>query len=284
MTLIDGKASSNEIRNEIFSEVSKMKRKPGLCVILVGEDPASSIYVRNKKRACEKVGFFNKTYKLPESTSQKELLDLIEEVKNDDLIDGLLVQLPIPKHISEEKIINSIPHEKDVDCFHPLNVGHLMTWKKGDPKLLIQPCTPYGIIKLIEKYNIDLKGKKVAVVGRSNIVGKPISIMLLARDATVTMCHSRTKNLKEILLDSDLIVTAVGRAKMINGEMIKKGAVIIDVGINRDENNKLCGDVDFESVKQKASFITPVPGGVGPMTITMLLYNTLQIAKGKIEK
>lgn len=284
MTLIDGKMSSNEIRSEISNEVSKMKRKPGLCVILVGEDPASSVYVRNKEKACEKVGFYHKTHKLPESTSEKELLDLIKEVQNDDLIDGLLVQLPLPKHISEEKIINSIPADKDVDCFHPLNVGRLMIWKKGDPKLLIQPCTPYGIIKLLEKYNVDLTGKKVAVVGRSNIVGKPISIMLLARDATVTMCHSRTKNLKEILLDSDVVVAAVGRAKMIKEDMIKKDAVVIDVGMNKDENNKLCGDVDFERVKEKASFITPVPGGVGPMTITMLLYNTLQIAKGKIEK
>lgn len=278
MQLLDGKKISSDIKDEIAKEVESLSFKPGLAVILVGNDPASHTYVKNKEIACEKVGFYHKTYRLDEKATEKELLELIDKINRDIKIHGLIVQLPLPKHISEDKVLNTISIEKDVDCFHPFNVGKILTWKKGDEKLKILPCTPAGVIEILDRYNINVSGKNVAVVGRSNIVGKPLSIMLLARDATVTMCHSRTKNLEEVLKNSDIVFAAVGIAKMIKSNMIKEGAVAIDIGVNR-ENGKLCGDMDFEDIKNKVSAITPVPGGIGPMTIAMLLKNTLEIAK-----
>lgn len=279
--LIDGKAAAKEIREEIKKEVNELKAQgvvPGLAVILVGDDPASHTYVRNKEKGCKEVGIHSEIYKYPAAISEAELLDKIRELNEEKRIHGILVQLPLPGHISESKVIDTISPEKDVDGFHPVNVGKLVIGKEG-----FLPCTPYGIMKLLEREQIDLQGKRAVVIGRSNIVGKPAGLLLLQRNATVTYCHSKTENLSYHTKQADIIIAAVGKAKFLKAEDVKEGAVIVDVGMNRDENGKLCGDVDFESVREKASFITPVPGGVGPMTITMLLYNTVQSAKRMVK-
>ncbi len=278
MKIINGKEISLSIREEIKAEAEKLPIRPGLAVILVGSDPASQVYVRNKNKACEEVGFYSEMYTLPEETKMEELLGLIDQLNNSPQIHGILVQLPLPKHLDEEKVILAINPEKDVDAFHPSNVGKIMI---GNHSFL--PCTPAGVMELIARSGIDLCGKECVVIGRSNIVGKPQAMLLLHANATVTICHSRTKNLKEVCSRADVLVAAVGKAKFVKADMVKEGAVVIDVGINRDENGKLCGDVDFESVAPKASFITPVPGGVGPMTITMLMKNTLTAAKNSLK-
>lgn len=272
--IIDGKLVSANIREKIKEKTKAIKDKyskvPGLAAVLVGEDPASQIYVRNKRKSCEDVGIYSEEHKLPESTSQDELLELISKLNNDEKINGILVQLPLPSHIDDSKILNSVSPDKDVDGFHPINAGYLF---EGKPKFI--PCTPHGIIKMLEFYNIDIEGKNAVVLGRSNIVGKPAAILLLQKNATVTICHSRTKDLEDVLKKADIVVAAIGRAHFVKKEMVKEGAVVIDVGINRLDTGKLAGDVDFDAVKEISSFITPVPGGVGPMTITMLLWNTL---------
>lgn len=281
-TIIDGKAVSAHLRAELKEKVATFVAEsgitPGLAVVLVGEDPASAVYVRNKHRACEEVGMFSVVHKLPEETSEEELLSLIEKLNADENIHGILVQLPLPKHISEERIVLAIAPQKDVDAFHPANVGKIML---GNYHFL--PCTPAGVMALLQYYDISVEGKHCVVVGRSNIVGKPQALLLLEKNGTVTVCHSRTKNLAEITKQADILVAAVGRAKFITADMVKEGAVVIDVGINRMADGKLCGDVDFEAVSPKTAAITPVPGGVGPMTITMLLQNTLRAAE-KIKK
>ena len=276
--IIDGKLTSREVREEISNEVISFKEKygrvPGLAVVIVGQDPASQVYVRNKKKGCEEVGFYSAGYELPEQTTQDELVALIDKLNNDDKIDGILVQLPLPKHLNETEILLKIKPEKDVDAFHPYNVGKIMI---GNHDLL--PCTPAGIMVLLEKYGIDICGKKCVVIGRSNIVGKPMAMLLLHANGTVTVCHSKTQNLKEICREADIIVASVGKPEFVKGDMVKEGAVVIDVGINRTPEGKLVGDVCFAEVEPRASYITPVPGGVGPMTITMLLKNTLTAAK-----
>ena len=273
--IIDGKLVSEKIRNVIKEKAKRIheefSRVPGLAAVLVGEDPASQIYVRNKRRSCEDVGIYSEEHKLSESTTQDELLSLIDKLNNDNKINGILVQLPLPSHINESLVLNSVSPEKDVDGFHPINAGYLF---EGQPKFI--PCTPHGIIKMLEFYNVEIEGKNAVVLGRSNIVGKPAAILLLQKNATVTICHSRTRNLNEILKNADIIVAAIGKAHFVKKEMVKEGATIIDVGINRLENGKLAGDVDFDGVKEVCGLITPVPGGVGPMTITMLLWNTLK--------
>lgn len=274
MQLINGKEISKEIREEIKLEASKLQKRPGLAVILVGNDPASQVYVRNKNKACEEVGFYSEMYTLPEETSMDELLGLIDQLNHSPQIHGILVQLPLPKHLDEEKVILAIDPSKDVDAFHPTNVGKIMI---GNHSFL--PCTPAGVMELIKRSGIDVCGKECVVIGRSNIVGKPQAMLLLHENATVTVCHSRTKDIAEVCRRADVLVSAVGRAGFVTADMVKEGAVVIDVGINRDENGKLCGDVDFENVSPKTSFITPVPGGVGPMTITMLMKNTLTACK-----
>jgi methylenetetrahydrofolate dehydrogenase (NADP+)/methenyltetrahydrofolate cyclohydrolase len=275
---IDGKKVSEHIRKEIAEEVKKLKEEtgkvPGLAAVLVGENPASQIYVRNKRKACDEVGIYSEEYKLPEETTENDLLSLIRKLNEDKKIHGILVQLPLPKHINEAKIIRNVSPLKDVDGFHPENVGLLA---EGNPRFI--SCTPYGIIKLLDYYGLEIQGKEAVVVGRSNIVGKPVSLLLLHRHATVTVCHSRTKRLEEVTRRADILVAAIGRGRFITKDMVKEGTVVIDVGINRLPDGKLAGDVDFESVQEKASFITPVPGGVGPMTIAMLLWNTLSSAK-----
>ncbi len=272
-TRIDGKATSAKRREAILQETQKLIAetgvRPGLAVILVGDDPASAIYVRNKKKGCEDMGFLSREYRLPAETSEEELLSLIDRLNRDDEIHGILVQLPVPKHIDDKKVIAAIAPEKDVDAFGYENVGRIMT---GDFDFV--PCTPAGIMVLLEEYGIDPAGKRAVVIGRSNIVGKPMAMLLLHKNATVTVCHSRTQNLAEICREADILVAAVGKANFVTADMVKPGAVVIDVGMNRDENG-LCGDVAFAQVEPKASYITPVPGGVGPMTITMLLQNTL---------
>lgn len=281
--IIDGRAVAASVRERIRKDTEDFVKRtgtvPGLAVVLVGEDPASQVYVRNKHRACGEVGFLSRVYTLPESTSEDELLALIAELNADEAIHGILVQLPLPKHISESRVILAIDPRKDVDAFHPQNVGGIMT---GDYKFV--PCTPAGVMELLSYYGIDPSGKSAVVVGRSNIVGKPQALLLLEKNATVTVCHSRTKDLAAVTRTADILVVAVGRAKMITGDMVKEGAVVIDVGMNRTEDGKLCGDVDFESVFPVASHITPVPGGVGPMTITMLLCNTLRAAEDAAAK
>ena len=272
--IIDGKLVSASIREKIKEKTKAIKDKysrvPGLAAVLVGEDPASQIYVRYKRKSCEDVGIYSEEHNLPESTTQDELLELINKLNNDKKINGILVQLPLPKHIDDSLILNSVSSEKDVDGFHPINAGYLF---EGKPQFI--PCTPHGIIKMLEFYDIDIEGKNAVVLGRSNIVGKPAAILLLQKNATVTICHSRTKNLEDVLKEADIIVAAIGRAHFVKKEMVKEGAIVIDVGINRLDTGKLAGDVDFEAVKKISGFITPVPGGVGPMTITMLLWNTL---------
>ena len=274
--LIDGKVISAAVKERVKNEVSQLNEKGitvGLAVIIVGEDPASKIYVANKKKACEALGIISEEYALPESTTEKELLGLIDTLNAKKSINGILCQLPLPRHLDEKRIINAISPEKDVDAFHPVNVGRIMI---GDYDFV--PCTPAGIMEMLAYENIETEGKRCVVIGRSNIVGKPMAMLLLHKNGTVTICHSRTKNLKEICLDADILVAAVGKAKFVTADMVKEGAVVIDVGMNR-ENGRLCGDVDFEAVKGKASAITPVPGGVGPMTIAMLMQNTLTAAK-----
>ncbi len=272
--IIDGKAVSAAVRERIRAEAAGMTEKPGLAVVIVGDDPASHVYVRNKKRGCENVGFNSWVYELPEDTRQDELLSLIDKLNADDKVHGILVQLPLPKHIDESVVTERIVPEKDVDAFHSVNAGKLMKGKHG-----LMPCTPYGIMVMLEYYGISVRGKRCVVVGRSNIVGKPMALLLLAADATVTVCHSRTLDLPSVTREADILVSAVGKAGFITADMVKPGAVVIDVGMNRDAEGKLCGDVDFGSVSEVASYITPVPGGVGPMTISMLLENTLRAAR-----
>lgn len=268
-TVIDGKQLAAEMRAEIKKSVQAFGREIGLAVVLAGNNPASQVYVRNKIKACEEVGVKSYAYYLPETVTQAELEELLNELAENDKIDGILVQLPLPAHLDAETALKLIPTEKDVDGFSAENIGKLCLNEDS-----LVACTPNGVMKMLEKYNIATKGKKAVVVGRSNIVGRPMALLLLNADATVTVCHSKTANLKEECLKADILVAAIGKAKFITADMVKDGAVVIDVGMNRDENGKLCGDADYESVKDKCSFITPVPGGVGPMTITMLMYNT----------
>ena len=275
--IIDGRLIAQNIKSDLKKEIENLKLKginPGLAVILVGEDNASKIYVKNKKRCCDELGIFSEEFYFSEDTSEKEIIDLIEKLNQDKKINGILVQLPLPSHINQKNITESILPEKDVDAFHSSTIGNLLT---NHTKLL--PCTPAGIIEIFNRENISLVGKHCVIIGRSNIVGKPLAFMLINEDATVTICHSKTKNLSEICKNADIIICAVGKEKFLNKNMIKKGAVIIDVGINRDENGKICGDVDFDDVKNIASAITPVPGGVGPMTIAMLMKNTITATK-----
>lgn len=272
--IIDGKAISAKVRAEIREETAGMAEKPGLAVIIVGEDPASKVYVRNKARGCEEVGFHSEVYALPAETEESELISLIKKLNADPKTDGILVQLPLPKHLDEKTVINTVSPDKDVDAFHPINTGKIMI---GDYDFL--PCTPAGVMRLLDESGIEISGKRCVVVGRSNIVGKPQAMLLLQRNGTVTVCHSKTKDLKEECRRADILVVAIGRAKMIDADYIKPGAAVIDVGMDRDENGRLCGDVDFESAQAVAGAITPVPGGVGPMTIAMLLTNTLRAAR-----
>ena len=278
MQLIDGKATSAAIREEIKTEVKQFQAEngfvPGLAVIIVGEDPASQVYVRNKARACEEVGFYSEVYRLPEGTTQEELLSLIDQLNADEKIHGILVQLPLPKHLNETELLLRISPAKDVDAFHPYNVGQLTI---GNPTFL--PCTPAGVMELLRRYGVDPAGKQCVVVGRSNIVGKPMALLLLAANGTVTVCHRHTKNTEELCRNADILVSSVGRPNFLTADMVKEGAVVIDVGINRLPDGRLTGDVDFAAVEPIASAITPVPGGVGPMTITMLLANTLTAAQ-----
>lgn len=274
-TLLDGKAFSQKLRNEVKKEVELIKKEfgtvPGLSVILVGENKASQVYVRNKEKACVEAGISSEVIKMAADTSEADLLKKIEELNNNKNVHGILVQLPLPKHINEDKVTFAILPEKDVDGFHPYNVGLLFSGKE----CIHRPCTPSGVIELLKEYNIDMNGKDAVVVGRSNIVGKPMGLMLLNENCTVTTCHSRTADLVAKCKSADILVAAIGRAQFITEDMVKDGAVIVDVGMNRDENNKLCGDVDFEKVAALSSAITPVPGGVGPLTIAMLLKNTV---------
>jgi len=275
--IIDGKAISAALRGEIAAEVTELKKQgitPGLAVILVGEDPASQTYVRNKQKACEEVGFHGEQINLPATTTQEELLAVVEQLNARSDIHGILCQLPLPKGLDDSLVIAAIDPKKDVDAFHAENVGHMMI---GDQQFL--PCTPAGVMELIHRSEIAVEGKHCVVIGRSNIVGKPMAMLLLQENGTVTICHTRTKNLAEICRQADILVAAVGRAKFVTADMVKPGATVIDVGINRDENGKLCGDVDFAAVEPIAGAITPVPGGVGPMTIALLMKNTLTAAK-----
>ncbi|EIJ78814.1 methylenetetrahydrofolate dehydrogenase (NADP(+))/ methenyltetrahydrofolate cyclohydrolase [Bacillus methanolicus PB1] len=275
--IINGKEIAKKKRSEIAKEVDELKKNhviPGLAVILVGNNQASRTYVKSKQKACQELGMHSLLIEYPETVQESELLSKIDELNHDDAIHGILVQLPLPDHINEVKVIEAISPAKDVDGFHPINIGRMMT---GQDAFL--PCTPYGVMVMLEEMNIEIAGKHVVIIGRSNIVGKPSGQLFLNENATVTYCHSKTKNLEEHTKNADILVAAVGRANFITADYIKEGAVVIDVGINRNEEGKLCGDVDFEEAKEIASYITPVPGGVGPMTITMLMYNTLKAAK-----
>ena len=276
--LIDGKLVSATLRENLKKDVEKFKAEtgitPGLAVVLVGEDPASCVYVKNKHNGCVAVGMNSFEIRMPESTDEETLLAKIDELNRDEQVHGILVQLPLPRHLDESKVINAIAPQKDVDAFHPINTGKIMT---GGYDFL--PCTPSGVMSLLDYYNIEISGKECVVVGRSNIVGKPMAMLLLERNGTVTVCHSRTNNLAEHTKNADILVVAVGKANFLKGDAVKEGAVVIDVGINRLPDGKLCGDVEFASVSEKASYITPVPGGVGPMTITTLLKNTLKAAE-----
>ncbi len=274
---LDGKVLSQKLREQMRLEVEELKKagkKPGLAVVLVGDDPASRVYVNGKKKACEELGIRSFEYALPAETKEEELLGLLEQLNEDDNVDGILVQLPLPKHLNETTVIETIRADKDVDAFRYENVGRIMV---GNAHFL--PCTPAGVMELIDQTGIDLTGKECVVIGRSNIVGKPQALLLLQRNATVTICHSKTRDLAEVTRRADVVVAAVGRANLITGDMIKEGAVVIDVGMNRLPDGKLCGDVESASVSEKASYLTPVPGGVGPMTITMLMRNTIEAAK-----
>ncbi len=275
--IIDGKKVSAEVKEQVRLETEELVKKginPGLAVIIVGDDPASRVYVNNKKKACEVVGFLSREYALPADTTQEELINLVKELNEDKEINGILCQLPLPKGLDEKAVIEAISSLKDVDAFHASNVGKIMI---GDYDFL--PCTPAGVMEMMNSYNISIDGKKCVVIGRSNIVGKPMAMLLLHSNGTVTITHSHTKNLAEITREADILVAAIGKPKFVTADMVKDGAVVIDVGMDRDENGKLCGDVDFENVKDKCSAITPVPGGVGPMTIAVLMKNTLKACK-----
>ena len=275
--LIDGKLISTQIKDELKAEVEALKEKgivPCLAVIQVGKDPASSVYVNNKKKACAYIGIESLAYELEENISQEELLTIIDELNHNDMVNGILVQLPLPKHIDEESVIKAIAPEKDVDGFHPETVGNMCIGSKG-----FLPCTPAGVIQLLKRSNIEIEGKECVVIGRSNIVGKPMALLLLRENGTVTITHSRTKDLKEITKRADILIAAIGKPKFVTAEYVKEGAVVIDVGIHRNADNKLCGDVDFDDVVEKVSAITPVPGGVGPMTIAMLMNNCVETVR-----
>ena len=273
-TLIDGKALAAKVKAQLIEEAKDLPRRPGLAVILVGHDPASRTYVTNKEKDCEQCGFLSYEYKLPDETSEEEVLDMIGYLNKNPKVDGILVQMPLPKHIDEQRVINAISPEKDVDAFHPFNVGRMVI---GNPVFL--PCTPAGILEMFREYQISIKGKRCVVLGRSNIVGKPMALLLMQNDGTVTTCHTKTENLADITREADILVSAAGRRNLVTGDMVKEGVVVIDVAMNRDEEGKFCGDVDFASVSPKASYITPVPGGVGPMTRAILLKNILTAAK-----
>ena len=276
--IIDGKAISAQIRSELAQETKEFEREngflPGLAVVIVGEDPASQVYVRNKRRACEEVGFYSEAYELPENTTQEELEALVDKLNEDSKIHGILVQLPLPKHLDETRVLLKIRPEKDVDAFHPYNVGKIMI---GNYSFL--PCTPAGVMALLERSGVEIAGKNCVVIGRSNIVGKPMAMLLLHANATVTVCHNKSKNITAVCREADILVVAIGRADFVGADMVKPGAVVIDVGMNRRPDGKLTGDVNFAEVEPIASAITPVPGGVGPMTITMLMQNTLTAAR-----
>lgn len=278
MQIIDGKKVSAQVKQEVKNETELLKKEysitPGLAVVIVGDDPASRVYVNNKKKACELVGFHSEEYALSAETTQEELLSLVKELNEKKDINGILVQLPLPKHLDDKAVIEAINPLKDVDAFHAVNVGKIML---GEYDFL--PCTPAGVMEMLHYYNIEVSGKNCVVISRSNIVGKPMAMLLLHENGTVTICHSRTKNLAEVCSRADILVAAVGKPKFVTADMVKEGAVVIDVGMDRDENGKLCGDVDFENVKDKCSYITPVPGGVGPMTIATLMKNTVKAAK-----
>ena len=279
MELLNGKVLAQKLQQEMTQEVTALKEKglqPGLAVILVGEDPASQVYVRNKERTANNIGMYSVVYRLPETTSEADLIAKIEELNQDDKIHGILVQLPLPKHINEDLVLDTIAPEKDVDGFHPMNLGNLFA---GKPTMI--PCTPAGIMELIKLSGLDLAGKNAVIIGRSNIVGKPMAHLLLQANATVTICHSKTKDLPKVAKQADVLVVAIGRANFVTADFVKEGAVVIDVGINRDESNKLTGDVKFDEVAPLTSYITPVPGGVGPMTITLLMRQTIDAAKRK---
>ncbi len=276
MKIIDGKGIAAELRKELKEKIELLSRKPGLAVVIVGEDPASKIYVRNKVKACAELGIRSYAYELPQTATQEEVEGLLDELGEREDVDGILLQLPLPEHLNADAVCAHIPVGKDVDGFSAYNLGLLM-----QDRAEIVACTPLGVIKLLEREGIQIEGKRAVVIGRSETVGKPMAMLLLNANATVTICHSRTKEMQAICREADILVSAVGIAKFITSDMVKEGAVVVDVGMNRDENGKLCGDVDFEKVKERASFITPVPGGVGPMTITMLMYNTYLSAINK---
>ena len=282
MQIIDGKKVSAEVKANVKKQTEELKEKygvtPGLAVVIVGDDPASRVYVNNKKKACEAVGFMSEEYALPAETTHEELLALVKKLNDKEDINGILVQLPLPKHLDDKAVIEAISPLKDVDAFHAVNVGKIML---GEYDFL--PCTPAGVMEMLHSYDIPVEGKECVVIGRSNIVGKPMGMLLLHENGTVTICHSRTKNLAEVCRRADILVAAVGIPKFVKADMVKDGAVVIDVGMDRDENGKLCGDVDFDNVKDKCSFITPVPGGVGPMTIATLMTNTLKACKLQLE-
>ena len=271
---MDGKALAAKVKEEVAAQVAGMERKPGLAVVLVGDNPASRVYVNGKKKDCAECGIFSEEYAIPAETTQQELLELVETLNGREDIDGILVQLPLPKHLNEKEVLLAIRPDKDVDCFHPFNVGQLMIGEQG-----FQPCTPAGVMRMLKEYGIDPAGKHCVIVGRSNIVGKPQAMLMLRENATVTVCHTKTPDLKAECLRADILVAAAGRVGLITGDMVKEGAVVVDVAMNRNEAGKLCGDVVFEEAAQRASYITPVPGGVGPMTRAMLMENTLYAAK-----
>ena len=271
---MDGKALAAKVKEEVAAQVAGMERKPGLAVVLVGDNPASRVYVNGKKKDCAECGIYSEEYAIPEETTQQELLELVETLNSREDIDGILVQLPLPRHLNEKEVLLAIRPDKDVDCFHPFNVGQLMIGEQG-----FQPCTPAGVMRMLKEYGIDPAGKHCVIVGRSNIVGKPQAMLMLRENATVTVCHTKTPDLKAECLRADILVAAAGRVGLITGDMVKEGAVVVDVAMNRNEAGKLCGDVVFEEAAQRASYITPVPGGVGPMTRAMLMENTLYAAK-----
>lgn len=274
MTTLDGKALAQKVKERVRQEAAGLPRRPGLAMVLVGEDPASHVYVRGKSRDCEQCGIYSETYDLPENTTQTQLLALVEELNGREDIDGIIVELPLPAHLDERQVLEAVAPDKDVDCFHPFNAGKLFVGEKG-----FLPCTPAGIMELLEEYHIDPAGKRAVVVGRSNIVGKPVAMLLLKKDATVTICHSKTEGLAEICRQADILVAAVGKRGVLTADMVKEGAVVIDVAMNRDEDGKLCGDLDHAATAEKAAYLSPVPGGVGPMTRAVLMENTLFAAK-----
>lgn len=271
---MDGKALAAKVKEEVAAQVAGMAQKPGLAVVLVGDNPASRVYVNGKKKDCAECGIYSEEYAIPAQTTQQELLELVETLNNREDIDGILVQLPLPRHLNEKEVLLAIRPDKDVDCFHPFNVGQLMIGEQG-----FQPCTPAGVMRMLKEYGIDPAGKHCVIVGRSNIVGKPQAMLMLRENATVTICHTKTPDLKAECLRADILVAAAGRVGLITGDMVKEGAVVVDVAMNRNEAGKLCGDVVFEDTAERASYITPVPGGVGPMTRAMLMENTLYAAK-----